>query len=412
MVHHTMNTSISKAARASSSNKIMAIFFQFAKKFLIIGGVLWLSACAVKTPLPAWPAPGQSSVPPAAVNQPASPVSAADATGTRVQGKSRWVPVRWTDLPGFENDTLFEAWNAWIKSCERPGPTYAPLCPEIRRLSIGSPEEQRAWMMSRLQPYRVESLSGAAEGLLTSYYEPVFRASRQSTAAYAVPLYQPPAGLASRKPWFSRQDIETLPEAQAALQGREIAWLEDPIDAMLLHIQGSGRLRLTEADGSQRTVRVAFAGTNEQPYRSINQWLLEQGVSKINPWPDATKAWAAQNPLRVSQLLWSNPRYIFFKEEALPEQDAGFGPRGAQGVPLTAGRSIAVDRQSIPYGTPVWLTSSGPTVQLQKLVLAQDTGSAILGAVRADYFAGTGAEAGALASKVNQPLKLWVLWPR
>jgi membrane-bound lytic murein transglycosylase A len=329
-----------------------------------------------------------------------------------LQVKSRWVPVRWTDLPGFEADSLFEAWNAWIKSCERPGPAFAPLCPDIRRLSIASADDQRAWMMARLQPYRVESLSGVAEGLLTSYFEPVFRASRQATASFTVPLYQPPVGLASRKPWFSRQDIDSLPEAQAALQGREIAWLEDPIDAMLLHIQGSGRLRLTEADGSQRTVRVAFAGTNEQPYRSINQWLLEQGVSKINPWPDATKAWAAQNPQRLSQLLWSNPRYIFFREEALPEQDIGIGPRGAQGVPLTAGRSIAVDRQSIPYGTPVWLTSKGPSVQLQKLVLAQDTGSAILGAVRADYFAGTGAEAGTLASKVNQPLRLWVLWPR
>lgn len=373
-----------------------------------------MTACAVKTPLPVWPTPDASRPPPAAVSQPASPVSAPDAVGVRVQGKSRWVPVRWTDLPGFENDTLFEAWNAWIKSCERPGPAFAPLCPEIRRLSIGSMEDQRAWMMERLQPYRVESLNGVAEGLLTSYFEPVFRASRQPTAAYAVPLYQPPAGLANRKPWFSRQDIETHPEAKAALQGREIAWLEDPIDAMLLHIQGSGRLRLTEADGRERTVRVAFAGTNDQPYRSINQWLLEQGVSRnqINPWPDATKAWAAQNPQRVSQLLWSNPRYIFFREEALPEQDTSIGPRGAQGVPLTAGRSIAVDRQSIPYGTPVWLTSNGPSVQLQKLVLAQDTGSAIVGAVRADYFAGTGAEAGTLASKVNQPLKLWVLWPR
>jgi membrane-bound lytic murein transglycosylase A len=389
----------------------MSIYVQFAKNIFIIGGALWLSACAVKTPLPVGPAADASSLPPAAVSRPASPVSASE---TRMQDKSRWVPVRWSDLPGFENDNLFEAWHAWILSCERPGPAFAPLCPEIRRLSIASTEEQRTWMMSRLQPYRVESLSGVADGLLTSYFEPVLRASRQPTAAFAVPLYQPPAGLASRKPWFSRQDIETLPEAQAALRGREIAWLEDPIDAMLLHIQGSGRLRLTEADGRQRTVRVAFAGTNEQPYRSINQWLLEQGVSRnmINPWPEATKAWAAQNPQRVSQLLWSNPRYIFFREEALPEQDTSIGPRGAQGVPLTAGRSIAVDRQSIPYGTPVWMMSNGPSVQLQKLVMAQDTGSAILGAVRADYFAGTGAEAGILASKVNQALKLWVLWPR
>jgi membrane-bound lytic murein transglycosylase A len=392
----------------------MSIYVRFTKNIFIIGAALWLSACAVKTPLSVWPAPDSSSLPPAAVSQPVSPVSGPDASGMRMQDKSRWVPVRWSDLPGFENDNLFEAWHAWILSCERPGTAFAPLCPEIRRLSIASTQEQRAWMMSRLQPYRVESLSGVADGLLTSYFEPVLRASRQPKAGFAVPLYQPPAGLASRKPWFSRQDIETLPEAQAALRGREIAWLEDPIDAMLLHIQGSGRLRLTEADGRQRTVRVAFAGTNEQPYRSINQWLLEQGVSRnmINPWPEATKAWAAQNPQRVSQLLWSNPRYIFFREESLPEQDTSIGPRGAQGVPLTAGRSIAVDRQSIPYGTPVWMMSSGPSVQLQKLVMAQDTGSAILGAVRADYFAGTGAEAGILASKVNQALKLWVLWPR
>jgi len=221
-----------------------------------------------------------------------------------------------------------------------------------------------------------------------------------------------PATLRRGQPWYSRQDIETQPEAQAALQGREIAWLENPIDALLLHIQGSGRLRLIEADGSQRTVRVAFAGSNEQPYRSVNAWLQEQGVSKLNPWPDATKAWAAQNPQRVQQLLWSNPRYIFFKEEPLSAIDSSTGPRGAQGVPLTAGRSIAVDPGSIPYGTPVWLSTPGPSVQLQKLVMAQDTGSAIVGAVRADYFAGTGPEAGALASKVNQPLRLWVLWPR
>jgi len=169
---------------------------------------------------------------------------------------------------------------------------------------------------------------------------------------------------------------------------------------------------VTEPDGAERLVRVAFAGSNDQPYRSVNQWLLSQGVSKINPWPDATKAWAVQNPQRVNQLLWSNPRYIFFREEALTADNVGLGPRGAQGVPLTPGRSIAVDPASIPYGTPVWLASSGPAATLQKLVLAQDTGSAIVGAVRADYFAGTGAGAGLLAAAVNQPLRLWVLWPK
>ncbi len=414
-----MNTSISKAPKASSKSKTMSIYSRLAKTLLIICVGAWLASCALNTPLPPWP----QAVPEAAAPAPAPATSTPTPTPTRAPvpapaagvwqaSKSRWVPVPWSDLPGFDKDNLFEAWNAWIKSCERPGPTFAPLCPDVRRLSIGSADEQRAWMIERLQPLRVESLSGVADGQLTSYYEPIFRASRHQSAAFNVPLYQAPATLRRGQPWFSRQDIDTLPEAQAALQGLEIAWLEDPIDALLLHIQGSGRLQLTQTDGSLRTVRVAFAGSNEQPYRSVNAWLQEQGVSKLNPWPDATKAWAAQNPQRVQQLLWSNPRYIFFKEEVLSAEDSSTGPRGAQGVSLTAGRSIAVDPGSIPYGTPVWLSTPGPSVQLQKLVMAQDTGSAIVGAVRADYFAGTGPEAGVLASKVNQPLRLWVLWPR
>ena len=328
------------------------------------------------------------------------------------QAKSRWVPVRWAELPGFEDDALFEAWNAWLKSCERPGPRFAPLCSDARRLSIASGPEQRAWMVARLQPFRVESLQGVADGVLTSYFEPLLKASRQPGNGYEHPLYKAPASLGQRKPWYTRQEMDTLPEAQAALKGREIAYLADPIDALLLHIQGSGRLSMLEANGVQRTLRVAFAGTNDQPYRSVNQWLLAQGVTKINPWPDATKAWAAQNPQRVQQLLWSNPRYVFFKEEALSDLDAAFGPKGAQGVPLTPGRSIAVDPGSMPYGTPVWLATRGPAGSLQRLVFAQDTGSAIVGAVRADYFAGTGPEAGEFAAKVNQPLRLWVLWPK
>jgi membrane-bound lytic murein transglycosylase A len=228
---------------------------------------------------------------------------------------------------------------------------------------------------------------------------------------YNVPLYRPPAGLIARQQWYSRQEIETLPQAQAALQGRAIAWLADPVDAMVLHIQGSGRLRIAEPDGSVRLVRVAFAGTNEYPYKSIGRWLLDQNLVRDATWPGIS-AWIATNPERVNELLWSNPRYVFFREEPLQGLDAQFGPKGAQGVALTPGRSIAVDRQSIPYGTPVWLASSGPAGQLQRLVLAQDTGSAIIGAVRADYFTGWGQEAGDVAGRLKQGLRLWALWPR
>ncbi|MDD0839384.1 MltA domain-containing protein [Curvibacter sp. HBC61] len=378
---------------------------------LIVG---MLASCASRLPEADSPArPGEATP-----TAPAPEVAGTDPwqdtqplPAPRVQGNSRWVPVRWAELPGFNEDNLFEAWTAWIKSCERPGPVFAPLCAEVRQLSIASAAEQRAWMVRRLQPHRVESLEGQAEGLLTSYYEPVIPASRLPTKGFGVPLYRAPASLGQRRPWYTRQEIESLPEAQAALRGREIAWIADPVEAMVLHIQGSGRLRITEPDGSQRMVRLAFAATNDQPYKSIGRWLLDQNLTRDATWP-GIRQWLSQNPQRSTELLWSNPRYVFFKEEALSGTDPTQGPRGAQGVELTPGRSIAVERQNIPYGTPVWLVSSGPTAQLQRLVMAQDTGSAIIGPVRADYFAGWGADAGELAGRLKQPLRLWALWPR
>ncbi|SFM32266.1 murein transglycosylase A [Variovorax sp. OV329] len=367
--------------------------------------VATLAGCASRS------LPPPDAAPPASPPQ-TRPETLPPLTGSLNHPKSRWVPVNWTELPGFGDDALHEAWIALVANCARPNAAFAPLCGEVRQLALADADGQRGWMMQRLQPYRVESLAGQSEGKLTSYFEPIYDATRRPTATNTIAVYQPPAGLAPRRAWYTRQEIDTLPEAQAALRGREIAWMSDPIDVLMLQIQGSGRLRITEPDGSRRVVRLAFAGSNEQPYRSVNQWLLSQGVTRINPWPDATKDWVAQNPQRLPQLLWSNPRYVFFREETMNEVDAAFGPRGAQGVPLTAGRSIAVDRESIPYGTPVWLASTGPVAQLQKLVVAQDTGSAIVGAVRADYFAGTGPDAGRLASRMDQSLRLWALWPR
>ena len=410
MVHQTISTSTVPASSASNNSKTMNRILQQCIVAAIVGT---LAACATHLPEPSSPAapalptvPGLPEAPPYAVPGDTGPLPP-----PIIQGKSRWTAVRWAELPGFAQDPLYEAWNAWIKSCERPGPVQAPLCRQVRGLSIGSGDEQRAWMVARLQPYKVEPLQGTSDGLLTSYYEPILNASRTPGNGFNAPLYGPPATLGKRKPWFTRQEMDTLPEAKAQLAGKEIAWLADPVDALMLQIQGTGRLRITEPDGSQRTVRLAYAGNNDQPYKSVGSWLLNQGLLRDATWP-GIKAWIAQNPQRLNELLWSNPRMVFFREEVLSDFDAAFGPRGAQGVPLTPGRSIAVDPASIPYGTPVWLASPGPWAPLQKLVFAQDTGSAITGAVRADYFAGWGPEAGDLAGRLKQPLKLWVLWPK
>jgi membrane-bound lytic murein transglycosylase A len=331
------------------------------------------------------------------------------------RGKSLWTPVRWSELPGWGQDSLHEAWNAWLRGCERPVAGHAALCNEARPLAIATPAEQRAWVERRFQPYRVMERDGSLpQGLLTGYYEPILGARRQPSASHRTPLYALPAGFRPGQPWYSRKDIDTLPAAQAALQGKAIAWLADPIDALILQIQGSGRLDITEPDGRQRQVRVAFAGHNGHPYQSVGRWLLDQGAIREASW-EAIKTWAEQNPRRVNEMLWSNPRTVFFREEALNELDARFGPRGAQGVPLTPGRSIAVDPQSIPYGTPVWLATQGSALNQQKLVLAQDTGGAIVGAVRADLFTGWGGwtdPAYQLAGRLKQPLQMWALWPR
>ena len=431
---------MTKAPRASSNSSVMSVIFQSIAMGLIVGTVAaTLAGCGALQhqspkglPLPDGPRPVASAPEPS----PVAPTAAADdevapARSVIMQAKSRWVAARWADLPGFAEDSLHEAWNAWLQSCEKPAAPLAALCTDVRRMSIASGNEQRQWLMQNLQPYRVEPFlpaqAAANEGLLTAYYEPVLDASRLPDAVFKVPLYQPPLNLAQKKPWYTRQEIDTLPAAQAALKGREIAYLADPVDALVLQIQGSGRLRITLPDGSKTTTRLAYAGTNDQPYKSVGRWLLDQGVVKDATWP-GIKAWTLQNPRRVQEMIWSNPRTVFFREEPLPmrkneredkrvdsgegTEDSSPGPKGAQGVPLTAGRSIAVDPLSIPYGTPVWLASSGPQINLQKLVLAQDTGSAIVGAVRADYFVGSGALAGELAGRLKQPLRLWVLWPK
>jgi len=327
--------------------------------------------------------------------------------------QSRWVPVAWSDLPGWNEDRLQQVWPALVRSCQRPAPEWAAPCSRALQSTPRDDGQARAWLMQNLRPYRVESLQGAPQGLITGYYEPLVEARRQADVAFRFPLYAPPADLATRRPYWTRREIDTLPAAQASMRGREIAYVADPLDALVLHIQGSGRLRVVEPNGSTRMTRVAYAGHNDRPYYSVGRWLIDQGELPAGQasWP-AIKDWARRHPARVNELVWSNPRYVFFREEPLP--DPSLGPRGAQGMPLTPGRSIAVDPKSLPYGTPAWIDTTEPLSNrpLRRLVVAQDTGSAIVGAVRADYFWGWEGNAAEEAGRMRQPLRMWVLWPR
>ena len=368
----------------------------------------FVTACSSPPPLPPPSVSPEDKVPPAVEPMPA-------ASGTLQRPHARWVPVRFADLPGWGADRTAELWPALLRGCERPAPVWVSVCAQARSAALPgfSDDAARAWLQQRLQPYRVEALDGATDGLMTGYFEPLVEASRTPRADMRVPLFAPPVELATRKPYLTRQQLDALPASQHALRGKPIAYVADSLDLLILQIQGSGRLNLSEPDGSRKLVRLAFAAHNEQPYKSVGRWLIDSGelTAAQASWP-GIKAWARANPKRLNEMLWSNPRVVFFREEPLP--DPQLGPKGAQGVPLTPGRSIAVDAQSIPYGTPVWLDSTEPlsSTPLRRLAMAQDTGSAITGAVRADYFWGWGADAEAQAGRMKQPLKLWVLWPR
>lgn len=382
--------------------------YRVAALGLVAAGLL---ACSV--PPTTTPAPVETRTPGAEPSAPAA------ALAPIVRAGSRWQPAAWADLPDWGQDRPLEAWTALRRSCERLAPelqrVWQRVCAEALRSAPADDAAARAWIEQRLVPYRVLPLDANAsgEGLATGYFEPLIDASRVPRGAQRFALHAPPAGLAQRKPWFTRAQIDSLPAAQSALRGREIAYVADPLDALLLQVQGSGRVRITEADGRASTVRLAYAGHNDHSYVSVGRWLIEQGELKAGEasWP-AIRDWARRNPQRVPQMLAANPRVVFFKEEPLP--DAALGPRGSQGVALVPERSIAVDVNSVPLGTPVWLDTTEPlsSTPLRRLVLAQDTGSAIVGAVRADYFWGWGERAEAQAGRMKQSLRMWVLWPR
>ena len=429
-----MTTSTSKAPKASSRIIPMPRLSRCLHSALASCLLALLGACAVPPSSP--PAAERTAapgVPPATAETSAPPPDIDSAGPALLRKQARWVPVAWSALPGWGADRASELWPALRAGCARPAPAWVAVCARVAAFTPPDDGFAQDFLQRELAPYRVESLRGEALGLATGYFEPLLAASRRPRPGFTVALHRPPIDLAQRRPYWTRQQLDTLPAAMAGLRGQEIAYLASALDLLVLQIQGSGRLRISEPDGRLRTVRVAYAGHNDQPYQSVGRWLIEQGELKPDGanWP-AIRDWGQRAPPeRLAQMLWANPRVVFFREEALADELPAdglaaklaspasitalpTGPRGAQSVPLSAGRSVAVDPQAVPYGTPLWIDTTEPlsAKPLRRLVMAQDTGSAITGAVRVDYFWGSGEAAEQQAGRMKQALRLWALWPR
>jgi membrane-bound lytic murein transglycosylase A len=293
----------------------------------------------------------------------------------------------------------------------------------------------RAFFETHFIPYQVTAAEGGDTGRITGYYEPLLTGSRTKTSRFSVPLYSVPDDLLTidltelypelkdkrlrgrvegRRvvPYWPRADIET---GHAALDGKVLVYVEDPVEAFFLQIQGSGRIKLE--DGS--ILRVGYADQNGHPYRSIGTVLIERGELTLDRASmQGIREWGRRNPDKLPELLDQNPSYVFFREVPAPApgtlEAAIDGPFGSLGVPLLRERTIAVDPRSVPLGAPVFLATTYPlsSQPLRRLVLAQDTGGAIRGAVRGDFFWGFGDEAGRQAGRMRQEGRMWILWPK
>ncbi len=355
-------------------------------------------------------------------------------------------PVSFESLAGWHEDALADAFAAFHRSCReildsgrgfagrpRMGGAKADWLATCRQ-ALALPEavsdrKARAFFEANFTPLAVTGKDGR-EGLFTGYFEPEMAGSRTPGGPYRVPLYARPADLktfgkatakrlgvpygriVNGKPvaYHTRAEIE-----RGALRGRglELVWLTSPEDAFFLHIQGSGRIRLP--DGS--VMRVGFAAKNGRPYTPIGRFLVQSGeIPRDEISMQSIRAWLDAHPDRAQDLMWKNQSFIFFREVKGVRPD--LGPVGAENVPLTPGRSLAVDRGLYAYGTPVWLETGVPAgrdgalVPMRRLMIAQDTGTAIKGAVRGDVFWGSGERAGEIAGLMQSRGRMTVLLPK
>jgi membrane-bound lytic murein transglycosylase A len=344
--------------------------------------------------------------------------------------------VPFSALPGWSDDTPAAALPSFAASCRaliaRPesAATWRRACAATSAVATRDDAAARVFFEAQFTPYEVTTADGIDVGRVTGYYEPMLNGSRVRNDRYRYPLYAPPEDLLTVElgeifpelkservrgrldgkrvvPYWSRAEIDA---GQATLSGGELLWLDDPIEAFFVQIQGSARIELAD----RSNIRVGYADQNGHPYRSIGRVLIERGELTLDKASmQGIKAWARQHPEALPSLLAENPSYVFFREIAADPVHGIDGPIGALGVPLAAGRAIAVDARFLPLGAPVFLATTYPLsdARLQRLVLAQDTGGAIRGALRADYFWGSGDDAGRNAGRMNQTGRMWLLWP-
>ncbi len=383
--------------------------------------VVLVAGCATRPP----EAPSKPPAPPARPSLPAT-----------------YRAVEWSAVPGWSTDAIEDAWPAFRIGCAalvKPDSAtralWAPTCTKSASVDERDAKAVRSFFEEHFIPYQVLAADGGDTGTITGYYEPLLAGSRTKTARYTVPLYAVPDDLLTidlvalypelkdkrlrgrvdgRKvvPYWSRAEIES---GKAPVGDKVLVYVEDPVAAFFLQIQGSGRVAL--ADGS--VMRVGYADQNGHPYRSIARVLIDRGeISPDRASMQGIREWGRRRPELLPALLDENPSYVFFREVPAPAPgtlEARIdGPIGTLGVPLAAGRTLAVDTRSIPLGAPVFLatTLQLSTTPLQRLMLAQDTGGAIRGALRADFFWGFGDGAGRAAARMKQDGRMWLLWPR
>jgi membrane-bound lytic murein transglycosylase A len=328
-------------------------------------------------------------------------------------------PATFDILPGWGSDRLAEAWPALLKSCDaiaklpanQPlGPQglagtpsdWRPTCSTARQLPADNESVLRHFIETAFRPF-LASDSNGRPGLFTAYFEPELPGSRVRTPDFQVPLYRLPTPPVT----FTRREIDA-----GALAGRqlELLWLADPVDAFILQIQGSGRIRLP--DGSIQ--RVGYAGNNGQPFTAIGKLMLDAGlIPRDQLTMQSIRTWLKAHPDQAIGLMQQNARYIFFRPIT------GEGPIGAENLALTPGRSLAVDAGFLALGLPLWLDTTWPVDlgvarkgdPLRRLMVAQDVGSAIKGPVRGDIFWGSGEPALTFAGSMKNSGSYYVFLP-